>query len=480
VRYALAVDPLAFGKLLWPHVEFYDKQREVIESVRDNKETQVPAGNMLGKDFVAAFIALWFFCTRHPVRVVTTSVDGTQLEGVLWGEIRRFLQTAVEPLDSALGGPILVNHLLLRRFMDGQLDGFSYLLGRVAAKGEGMLGHHANPRVDDGLPHTLFIADEASGVDNVSYERATSWAHRILVIGNPFECQNFFYHGVKGGDKPAPLNGHYGRRVIRIRGSDSPNVQLGMLQEAVGDPITNERLIPGVLSYEEYLERRREWDPILQCVGLDGEFYEGAEVKMFPPDWVAYGERLAAKLPKHRKGLAMGVDPAEGGDCTSIAVVDDKGLIYLSSEQTPDTSTITGRVIAVAREYGVAWDRVLLDAGGGGKEHADRLRSQGYNVQTVGFGEAVVPPPSIGLRGLQQIERQERSAMPSKTEELRCIGYYGKSSTQTTEVLDYHWAVYRQILIAALVGNLRRFQYPTMVRGDLCCPLSENRLQSLA
>lgn len=41
-------DPLVFGKLLWPDVEFYDKQRSIIYSVRDNVETVVPAGNMLG------------------------------------------------------------------------------------------------------------------------------------------------------------------------------------------------------------------------------------------------------------------------------------------------------------------------------------------------------------------------------------------------------------------------------------------------
>ncbi len=41
-------DPVKFGKLLWPHVTFYDKQQEVIYSVRDNIETLVPAGNKLG------------------------------------------------------------------------------------------------------------------------------------------------------------------------------------------------------------------------------------------------------------------------------------------------------------------------------------------------------------------------------------------------------------------------------------------------
>jgi phage terminase large subunit len=196
-------DPLKFAKLLWPDVTFYKQQREIIHSVRDNDETFVPAGNMLGKDFVAAFVALWFFLTRHPVRVVTTSVDHQQLEGVLWGELRRFVSSSKYPLDSQHGGPLIINHLHIRKVVNGKMCGLSYLLGRVAAKGEGMLGHHI-AQTGDGIPRTLFIADEASGVEDISYERADTWANRKLVIGNPYPCTNFFYHGVKKGDLLAP------------------------------------------------------------------------------------------------------------------------------------------------------------------------------------------------------------------------------------------------------------------------------------
>jgi hypothetical protein len=41
-------DPILFGKFLWPDVDFYGRQKEVIYSVKNNRETVVPAGNMLG------------------------------------------------------------------------------------------------------------------------------------------------------------------------------------------------------------------------------------------------------------------------------------------------------------------------------------------------------------------------------------------------------------------------------------------------
>lgn len=222
-------DPLALAQRLWPGVYFYPKQREVIYSVRDNVQTFVPAGNMLGKDFVSAFTILWFFLSRHPVRILTTSADYSQLEAVLWGEIRNFINRSAHALTTDRGGPIHANHLHLRKVDplkgrgkarptatatgsskgqgpeggDGDLCGISYCIGRVAAKGEGMLGHHAYPDDWDGVtPHTLFVCDEASGVDDMAYERAGSWAKRMLIIGNPYPTTNFFKKNVQAGDLP--------------------------------------------------------------------------------------------------------------------------------------------------------------------------------------------------------------------------------------------------------------------------------------
>lgn len=194
------IDPLDFVGTFWPDVYLYGKQREIMYSLVWDDETVVHAGNMLGKDFTAALAVIWFFCSRHPCRVLTTSVDGTQLESVLWGEIREKIQTSNPPLDSTRGGPLVVNHLHIRKLVgpERNMCGLSYVRGRVAAKGEGMLGHHV-ANVGDGVPRTLFVADEASGVDDVSYERADTWAERKLIIGNPYNTTNFFRRLVRRG-----------------------------------------------------------------------------------------------------------------------------------------------------------------------------------------------------------------------------------------------------------------------------------------
>lgn len=199
----LVRDPIRFARYLWPDVTFYSQQEEIIYSVMEDSETIVPAGNMLGKDFVTGFVCLWFFMTRVPCKVVTTSADYSQLENVLWGEIRNFIRTARYPLDATKGGPLLINHLHIRRVANGQVHPNSYLLGRTAERGEmasgGLLGHHV-PDIGDGIPRNLFVCDEASAVDDPAYTAADTWAARKLIIGNPFPCRNFFYRAVKGGN----------------------------------------------------------------------------------------------------------------------------------------------------------------------------------------------------------------------------------------------------------------------------------------
>lgn len=491
----LPADAMDFAKVLWPDVTFYGKQREIIYSVRDNDETFVPAGNMLGKDFVAGFIALWFFLSRHPCRIVTTSADYSQLEAVLWGEIRRFIQTAAYPLASDNGGPLVVNHLHLRKVVGGAMCGISYMMGRVSAKGEGMLGHHV-AETGDGIPRTLFIADEASGVDDVSYTRADTWAKRKLVIGNPYPCTNFFKAGVKGGDQYAkrrhsasgddilPVaagggsavhavpavgdvpddsrvgppgdgdgsdggggggNGAGGgdwppptpegrpklrgparrcyRKVIKIKAEDSPNVRAGLLYRRYGREPLGDVLLPGVLPWDDYVKRRDTWDPIRQCIGLDAEFWEGAEVLLYPPQWLNRAEELHRTLVGlPRRGKAVGVDPGEGVSHTVWTVVDELGIIEQTSIVTPDTSVIVGHTKAIATVWGVPPEGVVFDRGGGGKQVADLMRSQGWNVRTVAFGESPSPEMHRGMTLFG--EKKERHEL-TKTYKTRRAEMYG-------------------------------------------------------
>lgn len=431
-NYQFIKDPLCLIRVLWPHIKLWSREEELVYSMWHNRRTVCVAGNMLGKDFTVALGVVCFFLTRELCRVLTTSVDGTQLESVLWGEIRNLLNTSRVPLDSQRGGPLVVNHLHIRKVhmtgpLKGQECGLSYIRGRVAAKGEGMLGHHIAEQVAFDDPQTMFVGDEASGLDQVNIEKGETWADRMVLIGNAYECSNDFKNWSEGGDQlsdrwvkdvrgvtlgePTKRVRQYDVKVIRVPCSESPNVRLAEAQIAQGKEPTNEMLVPGVMSYWKYLDRRKRWDKVKQCVQLDAQFYKGSENLMFPPTWLDASARMEQSLLREgrvRVARAVGCDPGEGEAETVWYVVDDYGILEEVALRTPDTSVIANRTVALVRKWNLDPSMVMLDRGGGGKQIVDQLRSSGYNCKTVAFGESVTPPPKRGLTTIpHRIEEQE-------------------------------------------------------------------------
>lgn len=196
----------------------------------------------------------------------------------------------------------------------------------------------------------------------------------------------------------------YYRKVIRIRAVDSPNVRYALAQQARGEVPTGEVLVPGVLSWDRYQKHLATWDEVQRCVKLGAMFYQGAQLLLFPPAWLdranAMHQRVRGRV---RKALAIGIDPAEGGDKTSMAAVDEYGLVELVSRKTPDTSVIQGEAIAFAARHGVPPERVCVDRGGGGKQLCDSVaRDTGMEFRTVAFGETLTLDPKRGLRQVEE------------------------------------------------------------------------------
>jgi len=360
----------------------------------------------------------------------------------------------------------------------------SYVKGMVA-KDEtiaAMGGHHADPKVPDGMWHTLFMADEASSVPDQYYNIVTPWAKRMLIIGNPWPCENFFRKAARHGDIKAPDHedtGRYYRKIIRIRAVDSPNIRLAEAElqggRSLGE-LSREIVVPGVKDYDEYLKNRATWGTIQQTVSLDAEFYEGAGALMFPPEWLNRAHDYAAQLREvgvSRLAKCVGVDPAEGGDKTSMAVIDDKGVIELVSRKTPNTVDVVSEAIAFGRKHGVPPNRWFFDRGGGGKQHADRLRDMGYaGVQTVAFGESILPDVKRWQKTYEPYsrrldQREERYAYVNRRSEM-----YGMLRELLDPSLD--WNGGRGFALPREYANLRAELAPIPLTYD-----SEGRLKLL-
>jgi hypothetical protein len=190
------LDPLAVGREFWPQYRLYKEQQEIVYSVRYNVETVVVAGNKLGKDFVAGQVcvttAIAAIKANLSWRIVTTSVKEDHLS-VLWGEIGRFMRESRHPLIYP-DGPLIMNHMEIRDARERHTKNpYSYMKGMVAeGTMEALAGHHADI--------TLAVMDEASGLSDLAYEKMQGWAKRLLIFGNPHQCQNFFRKMVKAGD----------------------------------------------------------------------------------------------------------------------------------------------------------------------------------------------------------------------------------------------------------------------------------------
>lgn len=229
----------------------------------------------------------------------------------------------------------------------------------------------------------LLAIDEASLVEDSLYRSVRPMlavsGGRLVALSTPRGKRGWFYNEWHG-------SGNWQR--VRITAEECPRISVEFLAE--------ERRSMGEDWYnQEY-----------GC-----QFISGTDSPLFPSDWLVHSARAAAALTgKPRKAEAMGCDPGEGGANTAWAIVDHLGLIKLVSMKTPDTSVITSRTLALMREYGIPAEQVAFDRGGGGKQHVDRLREQGYNVRSIGFGEAVAPeprrhPPRLGERIEQREDR---------------------------------------------------------------------------
>lgn len=255
-------------------------------------------------------------------------------------------------------------------------------------------------------------------------------------------------------------------KVIPIRAEDSPNVALALAQKAAGLRPTGEVLVPGVLSWPDYIERRATWDKVRQTVGLDAKFWEGKDALLFPPHWLNHSARLHLRYRSKtgRQAKAIGVDSAAGGDNTALAASDELGLIELKSLKTPDTADITDQVITFGMRHGVAPEDWLFDAGGGGKQHADRLARMGYSgCRVIAFGSAPSIPPHTGMTLLGEKVDILKKRYTYKNRRAEMYGELSNAVDPTSEFGG--WAIPSE-LEGPQYAELRRQMAPLPVLRD--------------
>lgn len=168
-----------------------EEQCEIIQSVLDNRETNVQASHGVGKTFLASLIALWWvLCVGG--RCISTAPTRRQVEELLWGEIRKF--------HSKFNLPGEIGQTFLRVSED--------------ARGKGFTANHRSLNAFQGAHHEylLIIEDEACGISEEIDDGASSCLsapeNRILRIGNPVEVNTPFERSCKKSHIRIPVWTH--------------------------------------------------------------------------------------------------------------------------------------------------------------------------------------------------------------------------------------------------------------------------------
>ena len=339
------VDPVGWvqrrlGETIW------SKQRDILESVRDNRRTVVRASYDVGKSWSASRLAAWWLDTHAAgsAFVVSTAPTFNQVRAILWREINR----------AHAKGKLLGRVNQTEWWIGNELVG----LGRKPADYDptSFTGIHAR--------YVLVIIDEAGGVPAALWDAADSLVSnadsRILAIGNPTDPSSKFADICKPGS---------GWHEIGISAFDSPN----LTGEAVPPDVS------AVLVSKLWVEEKRndwgEGTPMWTSL-VEGRFPEEATDSVVPLAW-ATRCRVAPDiepLPAMDEANELGVDVGGGGDETVIYHRMGPRAKLLWHGITPDPMVVVGQVINAIRDTGAT--SVKIDVIGIGWGVVGRLKEQ--------------------------------------------------------------------------------------------------------
>lgn len=339
--------------------DLWEKQVEVIESVRDNEETAVASCHGAGKSFLSSRALLWYLYTHSPSLVITTAPTDRQVRGILWKEIRLAHNRSKVPL----GGKLLTQEL--------KLDSDWWAWGFTAPEydPDRFQGFHE--------VNILVIVDEACGVSEQIFEAIdgilTTENARLLMIGNPTDASGRFGKSFKNPKV----------KKFKISAFDTPNfTSTGITQEDLLKD-TWEAKIPEDGNPRPYLvtphwlyNRALKWgvdSPIYKARVL-GEFPEQGDDTLIPLVWVeAATARDAMYGNVEEAEISLGADVARYGQDESVFV--NRTGNHARIQETisgADTMALTGKIVLAKRVIKAQYIRV--DADGLGAGVFDRLK----------------------------------------------------------------------------------------------------------
>lgn len=350
----------------------WQRQAEILESVRDNKRTVVRSCHGIGKSRLAGGMLLpwWLYC--HPnSRVVTTAPTARQVEKIIWKEVGA-AHARAERRGISLGGRVLQTEINIAPGWDA--------IGFTSDDPNAVQGWHSE--------HLLLIVDEASGIDpelDEAFEGVLTSEHcRVIKIGNPT-------------DPTGPLAKEFksaGAAKFAISAFDSPNfTEFGITRTDIIDGKWEAKMggartpRPYLITPEWVADKVRRWgvnSPAFKS-RVDGAFPELGDDTLIPLGWIEAAQ-AREYVAKDADTKTLAVDVARfGGDETVFGL--RQGWRYRTHKayRGQDTMATAGHVVRALSETGAK--HAAIDSNGVGGGVYDRLKEMGKKVVSMGAGE---------------------------------------------------------------------------------------------
>lgn len=351
------------------HEETWSKQREIMESVRDNRYTAVKSCHGPGKSFTASRVVCWWMDTQPDAFAITSAPTSHQVRTILWREIRRGKKAANLP------GKISQGQVPEWKDPTGEIIGFGrkpadYLDPMEAAAA--FQGLHA-----DSL---LVVLDEGSGIPqwlaDACENLITGTAGRLLIIGNPDNPLSYFAKAFRPGS---------GFNTITIKAEDTPAF--------TGEPVS-ERLLDRLTSKVWVEERAKRWgknSPMYKSK-VDAEFSEITDDTVFTPSMIS--DAVVNDRSKHATVRGrLGYDVARLGADENVVYHNRNGYVRLVARWAKvDTMESVGRYRRLVNDDRRGAPPTHIDATGLGAGVYDRLRELEFPVIPFNGGDKAHNP----------------------------------------------------------------------------------------
>ena len=375
-------DPVLFANQFLG-VSLWDREAEILQSIKDHRRTAVKACHGVGKTFTLAIAALWWLARYREGIVLTTSPTQRQVRTQLWSEIHRAVERARVPYPK-----LKTTELKFR-------DDNNFALGFSTNQAENFQGYHGK--------QVLIIADEAPGIesgiwDAVAGTMAGGEVH-IVMAGNPTVPSGAFF------DAFTKERGIW--NCFTISAFDSPNLigleleQLLRLDPVEGGPLDRNPfsyLVTKRWTYEQYLAwwHGNESSSPNWLARVLARFPDQAQNALIKMVWLERAKERVLRTPVQDKAasLVAGVDVGGGEAETVVYVCESKPhdfkIIAMGAWRCEDTR---GDVVRFLASYRERLRSVRVDAIGMGHNFGLHLRDERFPVELVNVGMACESRP---------------------------------------------------------------------------------------